>query len=47
VRYDIEPKSVRLEAGAAYLFAGSFQRDAPNGQDTDAAYAHAQVAWQF
>lgn len=46
-RWDILPKSVRFEAGVAYLAHGEFQDDAPNGQGTDTFYGYVQVRWSF
>ncbi len=47
IRYDVLPKSLRLEVGAAYLFAGSFPKQAPNGRGENTAYGYAQMAWTF
>ncbi len=48
VRYDLVPKSVRIEFGAAYLSAGSFIDDAPNatGQG-DTLYGYFQTNFTF
>ncbi len=46
-RWNILPKSVRIEAGIAYLAQGEFQKDAPGGQNTDTVYGYMQVAWTF
>jgi hypothetical protein len=46
-RWDIMPKSVRIEAGIAYLAHGEFQEDASGGQNTDTVYGYVQVAWTF
>lgn len=47
VRHQVLPKSVMFEWGGAYLFAGRFQDDAPNGQGQDTAYGYAQAVWTF
>jgi len=46
-RYDVVPKSLRVEVGGAYLFAGSFQERAPGGRGQDTAYGYVQLAWSF
>ncbi len=48
VRYDLIPKSVKIEFGAAYLSAGSFIDDAPNAttQD-DTLYGYFQTNFTF
>ena len=46
-RYDILPKSVRLEFGVAYIVHGEFQSDAPGSQDNDTFYGYTQVIWNF
>ncbi|MEO0480415.1 MAG: alginate export family protein [Planctomycetota bacterium] len=47
LRYELIPKSVRLEMGAAYVFAGDVLDDAPNARREDIAYAYFQTAWTF
>lgn len=47
VRYDVLRDSLRLEAGAAYLFKGAFQDDAPNGQGRDSLYGYVQMVFKF
>ena len=46
-RWDILPKSVRLEAGLAYLTSGEFQEDAPGGQSDDSFYGYFQARLLF
>lgn len=46
-RWNVIPKSVRLEFGAAHLFHGGFQENAIGGQNTDTTYGYMQAAWQF
>lgn len=46
-RWNILPKSVRLEAGLAYLTSGEFQEDAPNGQSDDSFYGYFQARLLF
>lgn len=47
LRYDLVPRSVRLEGGAAFLFAESFLDRAPNGSGRDASYGYFEVGWRF
>lgn len=47
LRWDVAPKNVRLEVGGAYLFAGDFLKNAPNGRGEDVAYAYAQMFLYF
>lgn len=48
LRWEIVPKGLRLETGAAHLFAGRFIRRAPNRTTQgDATYAYIQALWSF
>lgn len=48
VRYDLVPKSVRIEFGAAYLAAGSFIDSAPNATTQgDTLYGYLQTNFTF
>ena len=48
VRYDLLPGNLRVEVGAAYLFQGSFARDAPNANGNgDPAYFYVQATLTF
>ena len=48
LRWDVLPGNVRLEAGAAYLFSGEFEDDAPNSNDEgDTSYAYVQTVFTF
>ncbi|MEC8512705.1 MAG: alginate export family protein [Planctomycetota bacterium] len=48
VRYDIAPKSLRLEFGMAYLSAGSFIENAPNATTQgDTLYGYVQTNFTF
>jgi hypothetical protein len=48
VRYWLVPKVARLEAGAAYLFKGSFLKDAPNAPDDgDTRYGYVDLTFAF
>lgn len=46
-RYELAPKSVRIEAGAAYLFQGDFQDTAPGARANDTAYGYLAVIFTF
>lgn len=46
-RWDMNQRTVRLEAGLAYIFDGEFQRSAPGGQSTDTTYGYMQFRWLF
>lgn len=47
-RYEVIEKTMHVEIGAAYLFAGSFLDRAPNSQGgADSRYAYAQMTWLF
>ncbi len=48
IRYQLVPDSVRLEFGAAYHAAGSFAKEAPNGNGgRDALYGYVQTTFWF
>lgn len=48
LRWDVVPGNVRLETGAAHLFAGKFADDAPNGNDQgDATYVYTQLVFSL
>jgi len=48
VRYDVVPRSFRLEFGAAYLAAGDFVDDAPNATTQgDTLYGYVQTVFTF
>ena len=47
VRYDIVPKNVRLDVGAAHLFAGNFIEDVANSRGEDSTYVYAQMFFYF
>ncbi|MBK8978027.1 MAG: alginate export family protein [Planctomycetes bacterium] len=47
VRWNIVPKSLQLDVGAAVLIAGDFQKDAPNGQGRDTYFGYAAMSWTF
>lgn len=48
VRYDIEPRSMRLEFGAAYLAAGDFVDDVPGATTQgDTLYGYVQTIFTF
>lgn len=44
LRWDVLPKSVRLEAGAAHIFAGDLMKNAAKG---DSSYAYSQIVFTF
>lgn len=46
-RWDLLQKTLRLEAGVAYIFHGEFQEDAPGGQGTDTLFVYFQTAFKF
>jgi hypothetical protein len=47
IGWDVLPKELRFEIGGAYLIAGGFQKDAPNGRGSDTSFVYAQTAWTF
>lgn len=47
LRWQVIPKNLQLELGAAYLQAGSFQEDASEGLARDATYGYVEVTWWF
>ncbi len=48
VRWDALPRNLRIEAGAAWLFAGEFVDDAPNSNGVDrSTYAYLQATLHF
>lgn len=48
LRWDLLPGNLRLEAGAAHLFDGTFMKDAPNAtRQGDATYVYTQLAFSF
>lgn len=48
VRWEVMPKTLRLEAGGAYLFKGSFADDAPNTNgEGDPNYLYSQLLFTF
>lgn len=47
LRWDVMPRSVRLECGGAFLFAESFLDRAPNGSGRDSSYGYLEVSWRF
>lgn len=42
-RYDLVPKNLRLEVGAAYLARGEFAESAPGGSDQASTYLYSQI----
>lgn len=46
-RFNLPPKSLRLEVGAAHLFAGDFIENVAQSRGDDTTYAYAQVAFTF
>ncbi len=48
VRWEVVPNRIRLEGGAAHLFAGEFMRDAPNSNcQGSATYLYSQIGFTF
>ena len=46
-RFNILPKSLLLEIGAAHFFAGDFMENVAQSRGEDSTYAYAQVAFTF
>ncbi len=48
VRWDVVPKNIHAEAGAAYLFKEEFAEDAPNATDEgDSNYLYTQISFSI
>ncbi|MCA8971411.1 MAG: alginate export family protein [Planctomycetes bacterium] len=47
LRYDICPKNLRLEIGAAHLFAGDFIEDTVQSRGDDSTFFYTQLAFTF
>ena len=47
VRWDIAPKSLRLEGGAAYFAGDTFRETSTLGRRTDTSYFYFQTVWTF
>ena len=47
IRWDVQPKSLRLEAGAAYFSGGTFRETSTAGRPTDTNYFYFQTIWTF
>ena len=48
IRWDVRPGNLRLETGAAHLWAGEFMTSAPNANgEGDATYAYLQTVFTF
>ena len=47
-RWEVVPKSLRWEIGAAYMYKGKFANDAPNANDEgDSNYVYSQILFSF
>jgi len=48
IRWDLIPSNIRIETGAAHLFAGEFMKNAPNANgEGDASYIYLQTIFTF
>lgn len=47
IRYDVLPKSWRLELGVAYHAAGDFAKNAPGGEGKDALFGYLHTSFWF
>lgn len=47
VRWDVAPKSVRLEGGAVYFSGDTFRQTSTLGRQTDTNYFYFQAIWTF
>lgn len=47
VRWDVAPKSLRLEGGAAYFAGDNFRETSTLGRRTDTSYFYFQTIWTF
>jgi hypothetical protein len=47
VRWDVAPKSLRLEGGAAYFAGDTFRETSTLGRRTDTSYFYFQTVWTF